>query len=84
MQGPNPRHLATFTSSLVQKENLEQVEGFTQDDEQMNSKGRVLTSPSCHPSFVFFSVFFWLSVPELPSTADGSESPANAPHTSRV
>ena len=50
MEGPNPRHLATFTSSVLQKEKLEWVEGFTQDNEQANSKGRILTRLSCHPT----------------------------------
>lgn len=48
MQGGNLGHLATFTSSLLEKQKLEWVEGFLQDKEAVDSKGRVLTRLSCH------------------------------------
>lgn len=57
MQGLNPRHPSTFTihhqkfTFLLQKEKMEWGEGFTQDNEQVKSKGRILIRLSCHPTF---------------------------------
>lgn len=50
---------------------LERVEGFTQGDEQANSKDRIL---SIQPQAIF-STFSRLPVPKLTSTTERSEFP---------
>lgn len=74
MQGLKLRHLATFTSSLFQKEKLEWVEGFLQDKEWTAQAGSPPGSPAIQ-TFAISSVFSWLLVHELISTADGGSCP---------